>query len=904
MPPMRRTKSKKPTDLPDLTKVTPRHFSRFLKGTFHYYSAILTGRFSWLLNLVFRLLFARVALSDSDHHELRRVAEQGAICYVIRSRSRLEYLLLSFKLRREELPFPVFCHYLSVYLWQSWLTTLRRVVAVIVSVFERKGYPNPYRNGFVRQLIVDRVPTLLPLHHFRGLPLRFSRQRLDPLQELIQIRRDTNRPIMIVPLVIVYGRKPVRETKSILDMIVGPADNPGRIRRVIMFLRNLGNITIKVGEAQELEDLEAVASMRVPMMADRLPETAYHIRQACLERIEAERRVVLGPARKSRAELIEQVLHERGFLSALLDYCKQNDEPFIPTRRRARRYLEEMAADYKVGTISFLRWVMDRALPRVYDSVEVDMDGLEKVRRISRRMPVVYMPSHKSHIDYILLNYVLYNNHVSLPFTISGVNLNFWPIGKIFRNSGAFYIRRSFRGKRIYSLCFSKYLEAVLREGIGMTFYVEGGRSRIGKLLPPKTGFLQYLLEAAVHSGRREIAFVPVSIGYERIFEEQFYTKEAAGRPNEGETLSTMLKHRRLLSKKRGRVWLDFADPIPMREMLWEDKLTSIPRKPDERRAVAEKIAYRAVNAINDRQPVTPYAMVAEALLAGTRRGVPADVIVQRFELLEDMLAKCGAPMPARGANARATVRVALATMVAEKLLGLEEGEAEDEPPFYFLEQDNRLPLTIYANTVVPHHLFSGLLALALSGDKTTLHADELFDQFRFLVRLLSREFVYGKRKRRTESDDRVAFDQAVALFEGYGWLQIDGQEVGLSDEGRFAAETLSAVVKGYVESYHLAARALLLYKAEQFTEKEFLKGAIKKGTRLVSVGELDHPEAVHKNLLETALRHYADEGLLRAEMQIGDKTKTATRQYQVADFVRLRSIAERTRIYLPQPSA
>lgn len=896
---MGKKKKARPVAAP-VKKDAPEHFERLLKGSFHHYSAVFHGRFSRLLDLLFRFLFGRVGLEAADGEVLQKAAEKGAVCYVTRGRSRLEYLLLSFRLRQADLPYPQFCHYLSVYLWQPWRITLRRLVGVAVSLFEGKGYPNPYRNGYVRRMVVEKVPTLLPLHHFGGLPWRFSRQRLDPLQELIRLRRESGRTIMVVPVVIVYGRRPDRDHRSLWDMIAGASDNPGRLRRLFMFLRHSRDTYIKVSEPKELGELEALASMRVPMMADRLPETAYHIRQECLERIEAERRIVLGPARKSRAETIEMVLHERNFVSSLLDYCKTNEQPFVETRRRARRYLEEMAADLRPGIVGFLRWVLDRLLGRVYESVEVDLEGLEKVRRTVRRMPVVFMPSHKSHIDYILLNYVLYKNYVHLPFTISGVNLNFWPLGSIFRGAGAFFMRRSFRGKRIYTLCFVKYLEALLREGVSLTFYVEGGRSRVGKLLPPKLGFLQYLLQAAIGAGRREIAFVPVSIGYERIFEETFYTNEAAGKPNEGESLRTVLKHRRLLGKKRGRVWIDFGEPIQLREMLWEDHISTIPRDVNNRRELASAIAHRAVNSINKEQPVTPYALVAEAVLASTRRGMPAELIGQRFQLLVDYLQNT-TKLPGLTGDHQATVQRILDTMVAEKSLSVEEGEEADEAPFYFLDEGKRLSLTIYANTVVPHHQYLSLLALVLLASKEPRPEADLFSEFSFLLRLMVRELVLGQKPGRSAPKDKRDFDRALQVFLDRGWLEQTDAGFELTGDGRFAAETFGSVVGGYVEAYHLAARALLLRKAETFSDKEFVKAALKKGTRLASMGELDHPEAVHQLLLKNALQRYTEDGYIKSEMVIGDKTKIAGRTYQVADFVELEKTIERTRVYLPK---
>jgi glycerol-3-phosphate O-acyltransferase len=877
-------------------RAKPRHFRRFLRGSFDHYSTILHGRFSWLLDRIFQFFFGHVSFSDADRAEIQRAAEKGALCYVIRSPSRLDYLLLSYKLRREGLPYPQFCHYMSVFLWQPWTTALRRVVGVIVSFFERQGYPNPYTNGFVEELAANRIPMLLPLHSFGGLPWRFSRGRrgFDPLQELMRIRRETERAIIMAPLVTIYGRRPDRETRTMLDMLAGPSDNPGRLRRFWMFLTNRKHIYVKAAQPQSLEDLEEAVGMKVPAMVDPEPETAYHIRQTLLERIETERRIVLGPARKSRAEMIEMVLHDRGFLASLMEYCKKNNEPFIETRRRARRYLEEMAADLRPRALGFLRFVLDRLLPRLYQGLEVDVAGLEQVRRVLRQMPVVFVPSHKSHVDYLILGYVLDQQQAPQPLTVAGINLNFWPIGPLFRGAGAFFIRRSFRGKRIYSLCLTKYLEAVLREGLSVTFFVEGGRSRIGKLLPPKTGFLQYLLQAAAGANRTEVAFVPVSISYERIFEERFYTNEAAGKPSEGENLGTMIRHRRLLAKSRGRVWIDFCKPILLGDMLWNQGGAG--SDDERRRDVATTIAHRVVHAINERQPVTAYAVAAEALLAGARRGVPAETVSRRCDLLTEYLADAGAVMPENQVG----LGTILAAMVAEKSLTFEEDDTGEEPPFYFLDENKRLSLTIYANAAAPHHQFASLVALALLGAREALPENSLFEEFRFLMLLLKREFVFGPSPDRSAADDHADFDRALGVFEAKGWIEKQPRGLALTHAGKFAAETFAAVAKACVESYHLAARTLLTRKAEIFTDKELIKAALKKGARLVSVGELDHPEAVHKMIVENALRRFADLGCLRVKTQIADKSKIASLQYQVVDYVRLRELGDRTHVYLP----
>ena len=296
---------------------------------------------------------------------------------------------------------------------------------------------------------------------------------------------------------------------------------------------------------------------------------------------------------------------------------------------------------------------------------------------------------------------------------------------------------------------------------------------------------------------------------------------------------------------------------------------------------------------INERQPVTSYALAAEALLAGTRRGVPAKVVAERYALLDDLLRAGSTKMTLPRGEPAATVLAILNAMVAAKVLGVQESNEETEP-FYFLDENKRLALSIYANTVVPHHQYVSLLSLALLGATEPKSTHDIFAEFRFFAHLMVRELVLGKNPERSLADDERDFDPAWRLFVERDWLKETERGFALTPPGRFAAETFAAMVSGYLESYWLAARVLLARKAERFSEKEFVKGALSKGQRSVGVGEIEHPEAVHKVLLENALRFFADLGLVRAELVVGEKTKAASHNYQVADYVGLREIADR----------
>ena len=185
----------------------------------------------------------------------------------------------------------------------------------------------------------------------------------------------------------------------------------------------------------------------------------------------------------------------------------------------------------------------------IYDGLSIDLEGLTKIRNISKKMPFVIVPCHRSHIDYLLIHYVFYTNNIQLPFIAAGSNLSFFPMGYIFRKSGAFFLRRSFRGNKVYSEVFTKYLAILLKEGLPLEFFIEGGRSRTGKMVMPKYGLLSMVIQAYQEKYCDNFAAIPVYIGYDRVIEEKSYLKELAGASKTPENTAEIIKTSKILTQ-------------------------------------------------------------------------------------------------------------------------------------------------------------------------------------------------------------------------------------------------------------------------------------------------------------------------------------------------------------------
>src|SRR5262249_45677326 len=231
----------------------------------------------------------------------------------------------------------------------------------------------------------------------------------------------------------------------------------------------------------------------------------------------------------------------------------QEGVPLKAIEKRGRANLREIAADPKPWMFRLGRPILSWVFRRIFDGIEVDREGLAKVRDAARKGPLIIVPSHKSHVDYLVLSYVFLENDLVPPHIAAGANLAFWPLGFFFRRGGAFFLRRTFRGDRLYGAVFRAYVRKLLRERFNIEFFIEGGRSRTGKLLAPKLGLLGMVVEAALDDDgahARKAQVVPISIGYEKVIEEKSYAKELAGGKKKKEDVKGLLKATRVLGAR------------------------------------------------------------------------------------------------------------------------------------------------------------------------------------------------------------------------------------------------------------------------------------------------------------------------------------------------------------------
>jgi len=454
-------------------------------------------------------------------------------------------------------------------------------------------------------------------------PVGFWRTRLDrrvpaQLTALIDaLHADPALDVALVPCGIYWGRAPQKE-RSLIRLLVSEDWAFGsRLRRAFTVLVNGRNIWVQLGDPISLRSL-------LGGEADTA-SAARRVARALRGQLARARAARIGPDLSHRRTIVASVLRSRAVRAAVAQGVR--DRPGNSRRAgllEARRYIDEIAANYSHRFVSIASPLLTRLWNRLYDGVE--FTHVETLRQVADGNEVVYVPCHRSHMDYLLLSYAIYQHGFALPHVAAGVNLNMPVVGRFLRKGGAFFMRRSFRGNSLYTVVFSQYLAAIMARGHSIEYFIEGGRSRSGRLLLPATGMLSMTVRSFLRQPRRPVVFIPVYFGYERIWEGATYIGELSGRPKEKESVAGLLRNLHRLREHFGRVHVNLGEPVFLERVLerhapdWRRCTGDAGERPRWIGPVVDELARTVMRNINAAASMTPVSLLALALLATPRQ--------------------------------------------------------------------------------------------------------------------------------------------------------------------------------------------------------------------------------------------------------------------------------------------
>jgi glycerol-3-phosphate O-acyltransferase len=841
------------------------------------------------LRVLNRWFFDKIQVQDAWVREVRTMAERGNVVYILRSLNLLDYLALDHLTKRFELPRINYVNDIRFGAvgsngrgWTQLLPLLAPPAGPdqLVTALEDSGSA---------ALFMKRPPSVIDVaagaSGGRGL-----KEGDEHIRTLIRMQRNRRKPILLVPQVFVWTNRPDTQGTQWLDFILGPREWPSPLRAVGQFLYNYRHVELKAGEPLDL--------MRY-LTTEQDCSDEVHVRRVIytvLRRLERERRTVTGPAQQPPDRQRMQVLRSPKLQAAIQHMAGERVQDRAALNQRVLKMLKEMQATPDTATIKAFEVLLDRVFHRIYAGIELDLQGLEVLKELSKEGSLVLLPSHKSYVDFLLLSFLFNEHNLQLPMIAAGDNLSFFPLGPIFRRAGGFFIRRSFRGDKLYSSVVEAYVRRLLRDGYSIELFLEGGRSRTGKLLEPKFGMLAMIVDAALTLPRREVHFIPISIGYERIIETSAYEQELTGGEKQREDAAGLLRSTEVLRHRYGQINVQFGSPLTLNDIRKELRVApEMELTAPKRRALVIKLANRTMDEINRVTAVTPGALTALALLSDRRRSVAHEELVERCQKLLRVLIASKAritPTTAYGGVLRPEAVRQSVQMFAEA--GLIETHSPGDPTaplerreqrsaaarsalerrelrpgeglLYRIPERKRLELDTSKNHIVHFFVERGLLALSLLYKPG---APAPLTTVRERVQSLSRLFKHEFRFRADAEFDAIFADTVAAMVRDHELRVIDGEtlDFGAGHDGWPAQvwlQTYASIVRNFVEGYRVAARGLTLLLKSPLSEKELTKRTLVLGDRMYLSNDIELREAVSKPVIANAFTAFREEGYVR----------------------------------------
>jgi glycerol-3-phosphate O-acyltransferase len=823
-----------------------------------------------LLAALYKRFFDRIQVDESWAKEVERLSRRGSVVYVLRSLNFIDFLALDYLTHRHNLPRIRFVNDLGLWilnpLGKGWLNAVLPDRAVSRS----EELEDALTLGGSAALFLKRPPRMLDVaagaSGGRGL-----KEGDELVHALFQLQRARAEPILLVPQVFVWSKFPDTRGTEPLDVLIGPREWPSPLRTVAQFFYNYKHVALKLGDPIDLKSFLAESEGQADSVVVR------RLTYAVLRKLERERRVITGPAEKA-PERVRQELVRSPRLRHVIDELADEHTDRYTLQTRALAMLQELQATPDRTTVKLLEVVFDRLFQRIYAGVEYDPADIERLKEAAKRGTLVLLPSHKSHIDYLILSYIFNAENLPLPMIAAGDNLNFFPAGGILRRGGGFFIRRSFRGDRLYAAVVDAYVRRLIRDGFPIELFMEGGRSRTGKLMPPKFGLLNMVVDAVLGVPDPPSWFVPVSIGYERVIEGESYERELQGGEKQKEDAAGLFKSRDVLRHRYGRINMQVGQILNLPEIAGELGLELTTLSPAKRRALVTRLGNRVMDEINRVTAVTPGALTALVLLSHDQRGLSHAEFVMRSTRLLDVVQRFGArTSPAlttpsgeiRPESLREAVQLfADADMVElrhpDRAPGASSVASAGPGAVYSVVEGKRLILNTTKNIIVHFFVERALVALSLLSLGSP---DAEQGAVRERVRELSRLFKYEFRFRADAPFEQI-FQDTLSLMATSEELSLEADRVrpGRGRDGWSGAEWLghyAAILRNFVEGYRVAARSLGAIQERPLPEKDLTRKALAIGQHMFLDGEIQRWEGVSKPLFASAYDAFADQGYL-----------------------------------------
>ncbi len=691
---------------------------------------------------------------------------------------------------------------------------------------------------------------------------RRRRRALDPRLEAALATGDDP---LLAPLRVAWfaGADPTRVGRLRELLTVGDARDPGAVRQALTLRTHPERCRVVVGEpapASELRRRWQQAGGADAAQTTGLAE--YVARQAALALERAERRL-RGPRYKVPRFVNEVILGRPAFRGGVARIAAEIGRPEEAAQRQAAKYLREIAATHSPYVIDLTARLIHLLYSRGYSGIKYDRAQLERLFALGQRHPLVFLPTHKSNLDHLVLQYLLHENGHPPNHTAGGINMNFFPVGPLVRRSGVFFIRRTFKDNPLYKFVLQQYLDYLIEKRFSLEWYLEGGRSRSGKLLPPRFGLFASVVDAYQRGKSDDVQFIPVAIVYDQIQDVGDYVAEQRGASKQKENLGWFLRLVRRLRANYGDIHVRFGEPLSLAQWLGPPQPDAAPDA-DERSLAVQKLAFESAVRINRVTPITPTSLVALALLGLGDRAATVPELVKNLLNLVDYVRRRALPVTTEldldtAAGVQRTLeQLAQSGVVARFSEGLDT--------VYAVGADQHLTAAYYRNTIIHFFVTPSIAELALLGAAEVgaeAAPGEFWEETLRLRDLLKFEFFFADRER-FKAEVREELGLHAPDWEGHLG---GGPEAVRGIVRGFKPFSAHRVLRPFVEAYRVVGDALERHDpAAAVKEPEFVATCLALGKQYRLQRRIRHAESVSKVLFGTALKLARNRGLLNTD--------------------------------------
>ena len=571
---------------------------------------------------------------------------------------------------------------------RSWANLL-----VLEEQCKRLGLPDPLKRIAAPELNAwHSVYTIAPRQPFKAW-LQKQPKRSRMLRGIVEILRDyPEQEIQFVPVSIFWGR-PVATQKHWLQVLF--ADSWGLVGRSRTFLRILLHGRNSFVQYSEVINYRGSATSN-----DNDDDIIDRLQLTLSKRLRQMRTATLGPDISHRRTLVRDLILKPAVQKAIKKHAIEDNRSEYQATLQARRYLNEIVANCTNVTIQVMQRALSSFWNRFYSGIEVNNNAYLKSLALSHEL--VYVPSHRSHIDYLLLSYVIYFEGLAIPYIAAGKNLNMPVIGSILRGGGAFFIRRSFKGNQLYSTVMFEYVAELVAKGIPIEYFVEGGRSRTGRLMQAKPGMLAMTVRGFLKYRKRPVAFIPVNITYEKLLESKAYQAELSGEDKKSETFINSVKSILKIRGEYGKVYTNFGKPVFLNQVLdynhptWLSEDYDDEQRPAWLRDVVGSLSKDVMTHINEAATVGSINLIASILLATQNQSMDEHELAQMLEMYQSLIRSLD-----YSTQIKVTQRSGQQQIEHAELLKMVKRRPHELGDIIYLDAKHAISLTYYRNNIL-----------------------------------------------------------------------------------------------------------------------------------------------------------------------------------------------------------